>query len=818
MASHSASRPPSPASSSAAPASTSLDRLTHRFPVLTAASIYSALIALVFSPFFAGRFLINPTSDQRTGYAFREFAAWYLRAYGDVPQWSPYLYGGMPFAANTAHGDMFYPTFLLRLVLPVDIGMSLGFLIHFVLAGVFAFMLLRALRLSWGAAFVGGTAYMLSGQLVSLVSPGHDGKLFVSALLPLALMFLYQATSSGTWRKYVYFGVVVGFELISPHFQMTYYLLMACGFFWLFMVVWSGERPDGARIPLHALLFIGALAVGFALAAVQLLPFSEYIAFSPRGAGGPSAGYEYATGFSMPPEEILNIVWANFSGLLDNYWGRAFFKLHSEYVGVTVLMLATLAFALPARRRMSWFFVFLALYGAFFAFGGYTPLYRIPYAILPGISKTRAPNMIFFLVSLSASMLAAFGTQALIDRMVVAPGKGALATLRGAGGVPRALLIWLAVLAAALLLAVVGGWTGVMQAMADPAKMDALDRNVGVFTVDTLRVLVMGAALAGLVAAGARWRWSAPAWCLAVALLVTLDLWSAERPLIRWSAPAAETFAADSVVKTLQADRSLFRVLPLNVYSDNYLMSHRQRSVLGYNGQEINRYDELLGGKGVFGNLLDPQRYHNLWRLLAVKYVAADQPFQLPNLAPTAAGPLRTYDGRSAYLFRFTDADPYAYVVPAAVRVADNQIIPTLLDPRFDPRRIMLLPEDAPAGVTALQALPEPVQGDVRITERRPGSLSVELATPAPKPAFLFVSENWYPAWTAHVDGRPAAVLRAQYTFLGVALPAGARRVDLVFREQSVTTGRLVSIVTLVVVLGIALSGWFSNRRPGADA
>ena len=813
MASHSA--PPNPVLSHRAPPSALVDRLTGRFPVLSAASVYSIVIAIVFAPFFAGRFLINPSSDQRTGYAFREFAAQYFRAHGDVPQWSPYLYGGMPFSANTAHGDMFYPTFLLRLVLPVDVGMSLGFMIHFVLAGVFAFMLLRALRLSWGPAFVGGAAYMLSGQLVSLVSPGHDGKLFVSALLPLALMFLYQAVTTNSWRKYVYFGVVVGFALISPHFQMSYYMLMGCGFFWLFLVAWSGERPDGSKVPIHALLFVGALAVGFALAAVQMLPFSEYISFSPRGAGGPSAGYEYATGFSMPPEEILNTVWANFSGLLDNYWGRAFFKLHSEYVGVTVLMLATLAFALPARRRMTWFFVFLAAYGAFFAFGGYTPLYRIPYSILPGLSKTRAPNMIFFLVSLSASVLAAFGTQALIDRTdTVTEGKGTRARVGRAGNVPRALLVWLGVLAAALLLAIVGGWTGFMQGLADPAKLDALDRNVRVFTADTLRVLVMGGVLTGLVIAGRRSGWGSSSWCLAVGLLVMFDLWSAERTLIRWSAPAAETFAADSVVKTLRADRSLFRVLPLNAYSDNYLMSHRQRSVLGYNGQEINRYDELLGGKGVFGNLLDPQRYHNLWRLLAVKYVATDQPLQWPGLVPTTAGALQTYDSRSAYLFRFADADPYAYVVPAAVKVADNQIIPTLLDPRFDPRRIMLLPEDAPVGATSLQALPEPVQGSVRVTENRPGAFSIELAAPSAQPAYLFVSENWYPSWTATVDGRRAAVLRAQYTFLGVALPAGARKIELVFREQSYYTGRIISLVTLMLVIALALYGRFApNRR-----
>ena len=40
---------------------------------------------------------------------------------------------------------------------------------------------------------VGGLAYELSGIVASLVKPGHDGKLFVSALAPLAFLALLRA-------------------------------------------------------------------------------------------------------------------------------------------------------------------------------------------------------------------------------------------------------------------------------------------------------------------------------------------------------------------------------------------------------------------------------------------------------------------------------------------------------------------------------------------------------------------------------------------------------------------------------------------------
>src|SRR5687768_14462500 len=429
-----------------------ISRLTARFPTSIASAIYIVITALVYWPLWAGgRVLIPEMSDQRDGYAFRSFAAEHIKRFGEVPGWYPHIFGGMPYSANTAHGDTFFPTALLRLIFPVDVGMALGFMFFTALAGIFAFVFLRAVRLSWAASFVGGAAYMFSGQVMSMASPGHDGKLFVSALLPLALAFLYRATALRDWRQYVYFGVAVGFSLLTPHAQMTYYLLMAAGFFWAFMVFFSDEKAGAAPWWKSALMFGGALALAVTIAAIQLAPFAHYIPFSPRGAAGSSStGYEYAIGWSMPPEELLNGLWPAFSGMLEDYWGRNQFKLHSEYFGAAVVMLALLAFRLQSHRRMAWFFVFLAVYGTLYAFGGYTPFYYIPYAILPLIKSTRAVSMIFTLTSFSVAVMAAFGTQWLASRATVvrSSGKQARETLsdRTIAGVPRPMAIGVIVL------------------------------------------------------------------------------------------------------------------------------------------------------------------------------------------------------------------------------------------------------------------------------------------------------------------------------------------------------------------------------------
>jgi len=772
-----------------------LSRLTQRFPVLTAAVLYTVTVALAFLPFFRGQFLVNAMSDARTGFPGRELAASYFHANGGILQWMPYTFGGMPFLANTGNGDTFYPTFLLRLVLSPDAGVTLGFMIHLVLAGVFMFVFLRALKLEWGAAFTGGAAYLMSGQIVSLVSPGHDGKLFVSALLPLALYFLYRGVTSSSWRSYVGFGVTVGLALLTPHVQMTYYMLMAAGFWWLYLVFFSGERPAASSWITSAALFVGALVFGFALASVQLMPFFEYIKYSPRGAeGSSSSGYGYGTGWSMPPEEVLGTLWPAFMGNLRDYWGRNPFKLHSDYIGVAALILASFGFLLKGRKKLAWFFVFLTVYGLLFAFGGYTPFYHLPYAILPGISKTRVPSMIFFLVSFSAAALSAMGVQALQELDDAARRKR--------------LLWWAAALGGLTLLAVAGGFRPFMELMADSQRYGGVIANYPSFRLDAVRVLLFG-----LVAVGLLWRrFPQAAWGLALGGIVLLDLWSVERQFIQWSPPAAQSFAADGVVTAVQGDSSIFRVLPYGVYDENrnYLMTHRIRSVLGYNGQELHRYDELLGGKNEWKNIGSP----SIWRLLAVKYLVLPQEMESPSLTKIA-GPVSTHDGQQAFVYRFEDAQPFSALVPMAVKTPEDQIIPTLADPRFDGRRFVLVSEDATVGVAApvgtVDAIPDPVTTDMP----REGLYRFTLAAPAPQDAFLSVSENWYPDWHATVDGKPAEVVRAQFSLMAVPVPAGARMVELAFNSAAYQRGKAVTLAMLgLLTLLILMDGAGRLRRP----
>src|SRR6266550_3617386 len=85
-----------------------------RFAFGWASLVYAVGTLSLGFPALLRKFLVSPHSDQYiAGYAFREFGASTLRTAGQFPLWNPYLFGGMPYIA-AMHGDIFYPTFLLR--------------------------------------------------------------------------------------------------------------------------------------------------------------------------------------------------------------------------------------------------------------------------------------------------------------------------------------------------------------------------------------------------------------------------------------------------------------------------------------------------------------------------------------------------------------------------------------------------------------------------------------------------------------------------------------------------------------------------------
>ncbi|MGH7673670.1 MAG: YfhO family protein [Gemmatimonadales bacterium] len=351
-------------------------------PALTTAALLTLWVAILALPMLGGQWLAGPGGDQyAAGYPVRAWEAAQWRATGHIPLWNPMIFGGLPYVATVGHGDVFYPTSFLRLVLPADVVTGTGFVLHYILAGLFTYLFLRRLGLSWVGAVVGGVSYQLSGILVSLPNPGHDGKLFVSTILPLALLGLHVALRERRWWGYGVLSTAVGLALLSPHFQMTYYLLIASGLVALYLTFGEPDpEPAGRRVSRLGLALV-ALAVGFGIAALQILPFLEYVPHSPR-AEGYHQGFAGSASYAVPWDHVLELFLAGFTGEGEVYWGSNPIKLHSEYLGLPVVALAILGLG-DRRRRLVWWLGGIGLLFLLISLGASTPFYRLWWTVMP---------------------------------------------------------------------------------------------------------------------------------------------------------------------------------------------------------------------------------------------------------------------------------------------------------------------------------------------------------------------------------------------------------------------------------------------------
>ncbi len=787
-----------------------------RYARTTAALIFIACAFTLAYPALQGLFLINPNSDQYlAGYAFREFAAQSLRSGEGFPLWNPYLYGGMPYVA-AMHGDIFYPTFLLRMILPTDVAMTWGFIIHVVLAGYFCFLLLRKLGLSYWAAVIGGLAYMLGGNVAGLVSPGHDGKLFVSALMPLALYLVTCFVRDGCLWAWGLLALTVGLAALSPHPQLFQYLLLVGGAFALFIAFGDPTAPKLERkLAIRRLaVALGAIVLGMLISAIQYLPVAEYVDWSPRAGG--KQGWEHAISYSMPIEELINTYLPQFTGILGNYWGRNGIHFHSEYLGAAVLVLVGLAWSRRVqlqKRNLMWWATGALIVATLWALGGHTPFYRLVYAVVPGAKFFRAPSTMLFVVQFCVAILAALGAERAIR-----------------GDVTRRYLVAWAVAAVGIaLLATAGGLTNLATTIAIPERVDAVPENNGALIAGAWRsALFVFLALIVLLLASRR-RLTPLQAAMSLGAVILLDLWSIERKYWMFMPPASETYAANDITRYLQGVPQPARVIAMPlanmaVRRDPYLggglptgadglMIYDTRLALGYHGNQLDRHD-ILAGRPEYQQISNP----NFWAVANVQFFLTNVD-SLPLAGATRVmGPVSSPVGTPLYLYRLPGANPFAWVAPIIAKGDDEAVTNTLLDPRFDVRRAALFPPEAQVAAQQVSALPEALAIETTVSGYKAGHFAIDLSAPAPPGSALIASENFYPGWSATIDGKPAPVWRADMSLMGVELPAGATRIEFTFSSAPFETGRLMTLIALVLSLGAWAAGAVMSRRRGGAA
>jgi hypothetical protein len=560
------------------------------------------------------------------------YSAQRLRA-GALPLWNPDNMLGAPLIGNMQSG-VFYPINWVYFLLPGPGAFALMAWLKLWLCGLGTYLLARRVAgVGPGAAAVAALTFGLGSFMTVWL-------LYPLASTALWLPWLWLATARllenpGPQRCALLAGIVA-LSILAGHPETALHLAIATGVFALYCawrLVRQGEHGK-LRLALRPLGWWGAAYVlGAAVAAVQVLPFIEYVLHSAVLIGRSNLG---AASISVP----AYYAWTLFSpDLFGNpahrdWWGPILnYNEVNTYVGLVPLALAPLA--LLARRRGQRTLAALLVAIAFLSLGVVYdwPLLHgalqgaLDFVPLVGIG---ANQRLLLLAQFALALLAALGLDAVISRL---------------NDKNRTLPFALAATVLSLLLVGVGG-PALFGTRFLPSLLESITASAtwqaGIAHVVLLSILTFAILITALLLRNVRPKISYAALAM-LPLLLGVDLWLA-RSDYNPSLPIGDYFPSTSASDYLKSQPGPFRVVGAN-------FTFLQNSNLVYGLADLRGYDAIA-----------PQTYHDLAR-------------QIDPAIPEAAGgglhPFSTVESPLLNLLnvRFLllpPGDPAGYVVGAS--------------------------------------------------------------------------------------------------------------------------------------------------------
>ena len=774
------------------------DRTSRLPPWLAFAGLCLLLSLLFYRDFvFGPGTMLYGTDMVDQAFQLRQFGVDEIRSGRGFPLWNPFVYGGLPYLA-VLPGPVFYPTSLLYLVLPLHRAIGWTFVLHTALSGVFAYAAARSIRLDPKSSAVAGLSFLFTGMVLSTLYGGHDGRMFVMVLVPLAFALLERGLQTGRPGWFAGMGLVVALQIFTPHVQLMYFSSLCLSLYAALRIIgiWRGEggRETAVRLSgLYALGFLVAALVG----AAQLIPTWRILEIAVRGGTG-ETGYPFASSWALPPQELTALFLPDLIGSLQSYWGTNPFKLHTEYLGAVPFALALAALTGLRTDPRVRIFAVITLLCILFALGAATPFHKLTYYVVPLISRFRAPSMMLGPAALFVALLAGIGWERISGSAVPgAHGRDTEAVTQRPSWMTLLVLIGPLALFGFLALANPEGLARWTHTTIFPAGWDRFPGREGLAALRGNGLfLLLGAAtvLAAAWAARLGGAKATAAGALVVAVLVA-DLWRVDTRYLETVRPE-QVFPADASIQRmhsqLEPGERVFPVPGRAGYRPNELMGYRVPAVTGSQNFRLEWFERLSGGLS-YRNFASPA----VWDLLDLRFVTTDSPVDTPLLEETERG------GRGV-VYEVASNPPHAWF-PATVE-ATRDTAEAL-------RRVLAFEDPFRVAVVEADEAPDAGAGTARILRAEPDELVLEVI--AERPGLLFVSEIWHPSWLATVNGEPAEVLRANVAFRGVRVPEGTHELRFRYSAAEFRLGFGLSALGLLLAAGIlALSA--RSRPPRA--
>ncbi len=786
-------------------------------PHAIAIAVFLVMLMAYFKPAFFDKKTLTQ-NDVMQGLAASHEAVEFREKTGKEPLWSNSMFSGMPlYVTNVVYsGDLVGKFFGLLRVTPRPTDNILLCLISF-----YILLVVMGCR-SW-IALIGAFSYTFTSYHFISIEAGHIYKSWAMAFMPLMFAGVYYCYKGRYLLGAALVSFAIALELNAQHYQITYYLGLIIAIYSVSEFIFALKEKRLVSFLKAATVIVLASLLGLGTSLGRLWSVEEYGKYSIRGKsdltaktegpeGSTGLDRDYAFSWSQGVMETFTLLVPNFYGgssntdigknsatyeLLKNngvptadaknfiknaptYWGTQPFTSGPVYAGAIVIFLFVVGLFVVEPRYKYWI-LFATIFSIVLAWGKNFPEFNnMMFDYFPGYNKFRSVSMAITIALFCLPLLAGLALEKLMAAKLLDDYKLPFINKK-----VNPIIFSGAVLVGLLVVVLLfSGSSDYSSEEVDKQLPDWIQEAIktdrkSMLCTDAFRSMVL-ILLSGVLLYLYSLKRISTMWVIGgVCVLMVFDLWMVDKRYLNDDAfvkgKREAFFQPSETDNIILQDKSLdYRVIDMKNPFNNAMPSYYHKSIGGYHGVKMRRYQELIEYQISKNNM-------KVLDMLNTKYfITTDQQRPLQQ-NPNALG------------------NAWFVSTIKKVKNADEEINALT---SFDPANEAII-DDSRFKVSQYSY---PKDGAIKLVEYQPNYLKYE--TDKPEAGFAVFSEIYYKeGWEATIDGKPAPYVRVNYVLRAMEVPAGKHVIEFKFDPVSYKVGNKVMMGSSILVFIVLIAG-----------
>lgn len=810
-----------------------MNTLKKCLPDVIVVALFAVLAFAYFYPAdIEGRILYR--HDSAAGKGMGQEISEYRQQTGETSRWTNSLFGGMPtyqIAPAYNSGKLLDQVAnAYHLWLPDYVWYLFAYLLGF-------YILLRAFDFRQHLAALGSIVWAFSTYFLIIIAAGHYWKVMALAYLPPMIAGMVLAYKGKYLWAFVVTAIFAALEVQANHVQMTYYFLFPIAFIVIAYLVDAIRDKRLAHFAKATATCAAAALVGVSLNLSNLYHTWEYSKESMRGKSelvkknsenqtNSGLDRDYITQWSYGVDETLTLLIPNAKGgasvpmvmsetamehadnnylplyqQIGQYWGEQPGTSGPVYVGAFVMFLFVLGLFI-VKGPLKWALLAATILSVLLSWGrNFMPFTDFFIDYVPMYAKFRTVASILVIAEFTIPLLAMLALKQIAERreLLTEKIKFVYVSLALTAG-PCLLFLFFPGMFDYVSSSEMHALSQFPADQLQPLLHNLTEMREAVFTADCRRslfIIIIGVFVLLLFKAG---KLKTAPMAAILFVLCLGDLWIVNKRYLnddmfvdktQRDQPMPKSAAVDQILHDTSLD---YRVLNLatNTFNENET-SYYLKSIGGYHPAKLRRYQELI-------DVYISPEMQRLYPAIAesqgdMTQVKGDSIFPVLNMLNTKYFILPLEGGQTVPV-----QNPYAYGnawIIDKVTYVDNANAELARVGKIDLRH------EAVADKRFKAVLGDSKKQDgesiVKLTSYAPNRLTYDVSTT--KGGVIVFAENYYPGWTALVDGKEVEIGRVNYVLRAISVTAGRHKVELSFFPKTVNTTEYIAYAAYVVIL-----------------